>query len=88
VITTGYVNEAPQTVIELVEGARRHCLGEALSAEEQQWLAARINEHLQVSRISRLQLISLFTVGSMHVFTSCLGLSGIVFTKIETPASL
>ena len=49
VITTGYVNEAPQTCVELLEGARRHCLGEALSTEEQHWLAARINEHLQVS---------------------------------------
>jgi len=48
VTTVGYVNEVPQTCIELVEGTRNHRFGEALSAVEQQWLARRINEHIKV----------------------------------------
>ena len=51
VVTTGYVNEVPQTCIELVEGARTHCFGEALSPTEQRWLAARINEHIQAGQV-------------------------------------
>ena len=48
VTTVGYVNEEPQTCVELVEGTRNHRFGEALSAVEQRWLAARINQHIKV----------------------------------------
>lgn len=54
VVTTGYVNETPQTCIELVEGTRNHRFGEALSPVEQKWLAVRINEHIKVRMCTQL----------------------------------
>ena len=57
VTTVGYINEVPQTCIELVEGTRNHRFGEALSAVEQQWLARRINEHVKVSHDALLLCI-------------------------------
>lgn len=47
-MTGSVVNGVPQTHIELEEGVRKHMFGEALSTVEQQWLAAQINEHIQV----------------------------------------
>ena len=48
-VTSSIVNGVPQTHIELGEGVRRHVLGEALSTTEQRWLAAQINQHIEVS---------------------------------------
>ena len=62
VVTSAIVNGVPQTHIELAEGVRKHVMGEALDTVEQQWLAAQINEHIQVcgSSYSKLyrQLLS------------------------------
>lgn len=48
VVTSALVNGVPQTHVELAEGVRKHVLAEALSTVEQQWLAAQINEHIEV----------------------------------------
>ena len=48
VVTSALVNGAPQTHIELAEGVRLHVMGEALSTVEQQWLAAQMNDHIEV----------------------------------------
>lgn len=48
-VTSALVNDVPQTHVELGEGVRSHVLGEALSTVEQQWLAAQINDHIEVN---------------------------------------
>uniref|UniRef100_A0A7S0RK56 non-specific serine/threonine protein kinase n=1 Tax=Chlamydomonas leiostraca TaxID=1034604 RepID=A0A7S0RK56_9CHLO len=49
-ITTMFVNDQPQTAIELVEGVRKHRFGEGLEIEEQQWLVYEINSHVEALR--------------------------------------
>ena len=59
-VTSGYVNGAQQTHVQLTEGVRQHILGEGLSRTEQVWLTGAINEHLKklgidVSEASKAQ---------------------------------
>lgn len=50
IVTTMFVNDQPQTAIELIEGVRKHRFGEGLELPEQQWLVSEINQHLESVR--------------------------------------
>ncbi|KAF5832434.1 kinase-like domain-containing protein [Dunaliella salina] len=47
IITSVIVNGVPQTVIEVLEGIRKHRFGEGLELMEQQWLVQEINSHVE-----------------------------------------
>lgn len=64
VVTSPLVNGVPQTHIELAEGVRKHVLGEALSTVEQQWLAAQMNDHIEVPALCffKFEVLMLFVL--------------------------